>query len=210
MEVRTKLPRPHQWQLGLLAITILILAFAIFQVILQRADSYTYNGLPYDPPEMAADFLLIDQNNEPFRLSDHRGEVILLYFGFTHCPEACPLTLGVWNQVYDMLGSKASDVQFVFITIDPERDTPDQIAQHLSLFNPAFIGLTGSLAEIEDVATDYSVFFQKVEPETSGDYYLVNHTTLVFLIDQDGYLNLAFPYATGAQEILSDLEHLLE
>lgn len=168
-----------------------------------------FYGLPYDKPEFASEFSLLDQHNNIVQLSDFRGKVVLLYFGFTHCPDACPVTFGIWNQVTNILGDNVDQVQFLFISVDPERDTPEQLGKHLSLFTADIVGLTGTLGEIEDVATDYSVFFKQVESE-SGDYYWVNHTTLTFVIDQTGQLVLAFPYAVSAEDIVTDLEHWLE
>lgn len=174
-----------------------------------NAADYTFTGLPYDPLKPAADFALVDQNNQPFRLIDHRGKLVVLAFGFTHCPDVCPTNLNTWKRVKALLGDRADEVQFAFITVDPERDTPEHLGNFVSIFDPTFAGLSGSLADIEDVAQDYSVFFEKVETD-SPENYLVNHTALTFVVDQDGQLALAFPYGTSAADIAADLEYLLQ
>jgi protein SCO1/2 len=167
-----------------------------------------FHGLLYDPIEPAPGFELVDQNEQPISLSDLRGKLVLLYFGFTNCPDACPLTLSTWNQVHKALGTDAEKVRFVFVTVDPERDTPEVIGKHLALFNEEFVGLWGPLDEIEDIARSYNVFLQKVEIESAMGY-LVNHATLTFVIDPQGRLVLAHTLDTPSEEIVADIQTLL-
>lgn len=167
-----------------------------------------FNGLLYDPIEPAPSFELVDQHQQPVQLSDLRGNLVLLYFGFTNCPDACPITLATWNQVHRALGADADRVRFVFITVDPERDTPEIIGKHLALFNEDFIGLWGPLDEIEEIARSYNVYLQKVEVDSAVDY-LVNHATLTFVIDAQGRRVLAHPLDTPADEMIADLQTLL-
>lgn len=194
-------------------VVVILIATGIIGILswttIFTTPSDIFHGLPHEKPELASNFALTDQNNNIVQLSDFRGKIVLLYFGFTHCPDACPVTFGIWNQVTDILGDDIGQVQFLFITVDPERDTPEQIGKHLSLFSADILGLTGTLDEIEDVAIDYSIFFEMIESE-SGDYYWVNHTTLTFVIDQTGQLVLTFPYAIPAESIVADLEYWLE
>ena len=173
-------------------------------------EPHSFNGLSFDNPVLAPDFKLVDQNNQERRLTDFRGNIVLLFFGFTHCPDACPATLGTWQKVNDLLGENAGQVRFIMITVDPERDTPELMRKHPSIFNPAFIGLTGSVAQIEDIAQDYNVFFEKVDVGSAAGY-LVNHSTLTYVIDSDGLLVLAHrSYETGADEIVDDIEYIIE
>lgn len=228
--------RPLRVWLGLSVAIIVIAAAAIILSVVGvspfSVEPYAYHGLQFDAPEPAPDFTLIDQNRQPFRLSDHQGQVVMLYFGFTHCPDECPITLGTWKQVSNLLEDEADQVRFVMVTVDPERDTPERMAEYLAVFNPDFVGLSGSVAEIEDVALPYSVFFKKLPVEeeevrsahlTEGEHghadaedaqgeehYLVAHTTLTYVIDPDGQLVLAYPLGAGAQEIAADLRHLVE
>lgn len=202
--------RVRLWlSLALVVIVVGLAALAAAGAGLFRTQPYAFNGLPYEPPIPAPDFTLIDQYRQPVRLSDYRGKIVLLFFGFTHCPDACPTTLGTWLAVHRKLEAEAEQVRFVFITVDPERDTPERIKEHLDLFNPEFIGLRGSLAETEEVARAYNAFFEKVEVDSALDY-LVNHTALTYVIDQDGQLVLAYPYNTGSQKITADLRYMLK
>lgn len=193
---------------GIAFVALLVLAVVIWMTLFSEPE-YTFHGKAYDTLEFANDFTLTDQNNNLVSLSDYRGKVVMLYFGFTHCPEACPITFGIWNQVSNKLGENIEQVQFLFVTVDPQRDTPEVIAKHLSLFTADITGLTGTLEDIEDLASDYSVFMEHVETEGT-EYYLVNHTTLTFVINQEGQLVEAFPYATPADDIVADLQYLIE
>lgn len=209
----------------------MLAVFAITTLAGRRpAEAVPFNGLAFDPPEPAPDFTLTDQHGGTFHLSDQAGNVVLLYFGFTHCPDECPATLGKWKSVREELGAGAAQVRFVMVTVDPERDTPLVLDSYLANFGADFVGLSGSLEELEDVAQDYSVFFQKIglteeevqsahlaedpipahEHDDEEEVYLVNHTTLTYLIDRSGQLRLGYPIETPAAAILADLERLLE
>ena len=171
---------------------------------------YVFNGLLFDDPVTAPGFTLTDQNFQRVSLRDFHGQIVLLFFGFTNCPDACPATLETWKQLRRALGENSQHVRFVMITLDPERDTAERLGKHLSLFHPEFIGLTGSVTEIEDVAQDYNVFFETANVGSASGY-LVNHTTLTYIIDTNGKLVLAHrSYETKAQEIADDLEQLLK
>ncbi len=172
------------------------------------APPQTLKGLRYDPPRAAFDFSLTNQHSQTVRLSDFRGKVVLLFFGFTHCPDVCPTTLAKWQRIYRLLKDDADQARFVFITVDPERDTPERLKEHLELFNPAFVGLTGTLSEIEDVAREYSAFFSRIETGSAAGYLLA-HTALIYVIDRDGNLALGFPLESEAQSIADDVQLLI-
>jgi len=195
------------------------------------SETHLFNGLPFPVPEPAPDFSLMDQNNQQFRLSEHQGKFVLLYFGFTHCPDECPATLGIWKQVANRLEKDAEKVSFVMVTVDPERDTPQVMGDYLANFNSDFIGLSGPVETLEDISINYSVYFKRLrlteeevmsahvlgdEHEHSAEVndeheepYLVAHTTLTYLIDESGQLILAYPLETPTGEIVQDLEYLL-
>lgn len=172
-------------------------------------SSPSFRGTELDPPPPAPDFTLTDPHGQPFRLSDQRGKVILLFFGYTHCPDVCPTTLATWKQVHDALGGDADGVRFVFITVDPERDTPERLQQHLAVFNPRFIGLTGSPEELEPIYQAYHVYHEKVQASQSGVGYLVNHTAAVFVIDPQGRWRLSYSFGTLPEDIVHDVQALL-
>ncbi len=134
------------------------------------------------------DFFLTDQHGASFDSRALRGRVVLLFFGFTTCPDACPTTLSKLSQVYDLLGEAREQLQVVWVSVDPERDTPDRIKAYLEYWQMPVIGLTGTPEEVNRVAAGgYGVYYKRSEEETEAGY-LVDHTTLVYLIDPDGDL----------------------
>ncbi|HSJ58529.1 MAG TPA: SCO family protein, partial [Anaerolineae bacterium] len=127
---------------------------------------------PVDVP----DFELVDQAGAPWRLSDHRGDVVLLFFGYTSCPDVCPTTLATWRSVHEQLGDEAQRVRFVFVTVDPERDTPEHLGRHVNVFNPDFVGLTGDPNDLAAVYDIFDVYYEKVDVPQSALGYLIDHT----------------------------------
>ncbi len=170
----------------------------------------SFRGTPLSSPIPAPDFVLTDQHGQPFRLSDQRGYVVLLFFGYTSCPDVCPTTLATWKRVYEALGSDAERVRFVLITVDPERDTRGRLQQHLAIFNPAFIGLTGTPDELAAVYKAYGVYQAKAAASESAADYLVDHTASVYVIDRDGQWRLHFSFGTPAEDMVHDIRELLK
>lgn len=193
---------------GLLAVLVML-----SPIILRAASRLPlpgrYNGIVMQSPEPAADFQLTTQNGQRLALSDLRGKVVLLYFGYTFCPDACPTTLSELKKTRAALGAVADQVQVVMVTVDPTRDTPQALGDYLSYFDPTFIGLTGTEDELLAAATPYGVYFAKHEG-TSESGYLVDHTTSVMAIDEDGFLRLLFPYGTSGEAIAADLRRLMK
>lgn len=185
-----------------------LLGIALLFVLVFKKP-YTFNGTVIEPPLPMEDFLLKTANNESFRLSDQDGKITLLFFGYTNCPDVCPTTLAEFKQVYEKLGDDAQNVQFVMITADPERDTPDRISEFVSFFNPVFVGLSGERSELEKVYKEFSVFVEKQETDSAAGY-LVSHTASVFVLDQNSDLRLTFPYGTSASEMTDDIAQLLK
>ena len=191
-------------------IVLTLLSTTIAGCSLLASEPYIFNGMEFEDPVKAPIFALNDQNQSLVTLADLRGKVVLMFFGFTDCPDACPATLGTWKQVYELLGDDASKVEFIMITVDPERDTPEVLKKYLALFNPEFIGLTGSIEELEHLAQDYNAYFQKVDVGSAAGY-LVNHTTLTYVVDLHGNLVLAHrAYEVRPHELAEDLEYLLK
>ena len=174
-----------------------------------RGDSYTLKGGEFDPPQEAAAIELTDQYGEPFSLEEIEGDVGLIYFGYTTCPDLCPTTLSDFSYVKEQLGDDADQVHFMFITVDPDRDSLDRIGQYLDFFDPEFIGLRGDEAATEEVKAAYGVYSEKVEYPESATGYLVDHTSLVYVIDRDGKLRLTYPYGFDPDLIVEDVEYLL-
>jgi protein SCO1/2 len=170
---------------------------------------YIYQGSLIDPPMSATDFSLQDPDGQGFTLSEQRGKVVLIFFGYTSCPDVCPTTLADFKQIRERLGYAASNVEFIFVTVDPERDTAERIGQYVTTFHPKFIGLTGSQAELDAVYAGFGVFVEKEDTGSSAGY-LVSHTSRVYVIDQDGNLSLTFPFGMEAEAMANDIAHLVK
>lgn len=170
---------------------------------------YRYQGAIIDPPMPLQDFTLTDGNRDAFRLSTSRGKFILVFFGYTHCPDVCPITLSQFKQVKANLKEKAEDVAFIFVTVDPKRDTPEVLSQHLQRFDPGFIGLSGSEEELTPVWSMFGVY-REIRESSTADTYLVDHTARIYLIDPQGRLVLTYPYDIDYRVLLGDLLHLMK
>ena len=154
-------------------------------------------------------FSLIDEGGKTVTDRDFRGRYMLVYFGYTHCPDICPAELQVMAQALDRLGDKAAKVVPVFITLDPERDTPQAMADYVKSFGPNFVGLTGSPEAIAAAAKAYRVAYSKVENKDSADDYTVDHSALVYLMDQEGKYLAHFAYGTSAERMAENLGRFL-
>jgi protein SCO1/2 len=145
-------------------------------------------------------FQLVDQTGKPVTEKMLKGKWTAVFFGFTYCPDVCPTTLQVLAQAQDQLGPKAKDFQVVFISVDPERDTPAQLANYLSgsAFPKGTIGLTGTPAQVAVAAKAYRVFYEK---SGTGSDYLINHSTPTYLMDPKGRFNRVLPFGIGPEEV---------
>lgn len=170
--------------------------------------NYTYQGVLIDPPAPAADFILTDQAGKRYQLSQQHGKVALIFFGYTNCPDVCPITLSEFKRIKTILGERAGEVQFIYVTVDPERDTPERIRAYLANFDPDFIGLTGSRSELESVWKSYGVYQQRQDPGSAAGY-LVDHSARIYAIDPQGNWRLNYPFGMEPQKIAQDVAHLL-
>jgi len=153
-------------------------------------------------------FELVDHHRQLRTLEDFRGKVVVMFFGFTHCPDVCPTTLSELAAVLGKLGDQAKRVQVLFVTVDPERDTPEVLAGYVTAFNPDFIGLTGSAEQIATVAREFKIFYQKTEG-SRPDMYSVDHSAGTFVFDPQGRLRLYVRYGQDGDAIASDILRLL-
>jgi len=150
---------------------------------------------------------LADHNGKPRTLADFRGKVVTVFFGFTHCPDACPTTLAEMAQVAKALGPDADKLQVLFVTVDPERDTPQVLKQYVPSFNPAFLGLYGDAETTARAAKEFKVFYQKQPAKDGG--YSVDHGAGTFILDRKGRLRLFAQYGQAATTMLHDIRLLL-
>ncbi len=144
-------------------------------------------------------FTLIDRNGNSISDSEFRGKIMMVFFGFTHCPDVCPLTLATYTSTLELLGDKASLVAPVFITIDPARDTPERLKEFLANFDPRIIGLTGTEAQIKDVAALYKTYYSE---EQGG---MMNHSALIYIMGKDGAYIEHFPHTIAPEKLTKAL-----
>ena len=158
-----------------------------------------------DEPPLFADFELTDHRGMVQTEEDFKGRWMLVFFGFTNCPDVCPTTLSEVAAVMEGLGDEAAKVQPIFITIDPERDTLMALAEYVPLFDAGIIGLTGTPEQIAATSETFPIFFERIEEATAPGGYTMGHTSHLFLFDpRAGFAN-SWPYGTPAEEILADL-----
>ena len=193
--------------LGAVAGVVVILAVAYF-FVLPRFVPYVFHGSTIQSNQAAPSVELDGPNGSTVRLTDYEGKVVVLYFGYTFCPDVCPITLSKLDRAMDILGDKAEDVQVIMVSVDPERDTPEVLEQYMAHFNPNFIGVTGDTNAIDRIATVYGVYYEAAEGSDATGY-LVNHTATVMVVDKDGYLKLVLPFEGTAEEIAADLNFFL-
>jgi protein SCO1/2 len=169
---------------------------------------YTFQGSLIDPPVEAHQFELTDVNGQPFQLRDLDGQVVVMFFGYTSCPDVCPVTLSDFLRIRTQLGKEGDKVSFVFVTVDPERDDAERLKKYLANFDPAIIGLTGDREQLEPVWASYGVYQAKAEGG-DADYYLVDHSSRIYVIDPDGNLMLTYLFGTENQVIAEDVRHII-
>ena len=186
----------------------LVTYLVLWLVILPRFQPHVFNGVVIQSQTPAPRVDLITSDGSRASLSDFEEKLVVLYFGYTFCPDACPTTLSTLKRAMDEMGGKAEDVQVIMVSVDPARDTPEILDEYLGFFDERFLGMTGTEAEIASVATVYGVFFQANEGSAETGY-LVDHTASLMVVDRDGYLKLILPTEVTVDQIVSDLEYLL-
>ena len=188
-------------------IILLVGLVAAISLIFAKPPSFrgTLYGEPFPP---AAEFELTKADGEVFRMSEQRGKIVLLFFGYTSCPDVCPTTLAEMTQVINELGDASQNVQVVFVSVDPKRDTPEKVQEYAARFNPTFIGLSGSQTELDPIWQSYSIFRTEVQTDSAMGY-AVDHTARLNLIDAEGNLRLSYAYGTPVEDIVHDIRLLL-
>jgi len=156
------------------------------------------------------DFILHDQDGKIFHLKDHRGEIVLLFFGYTTCPDVCPTTFSKLARVYALLGPLRQKVLTVFVTIDPPRDTPQKLKEYLQYFNINAMGLTGTKQEIDAVVDSYKATYDRVETNSSALGYMFDHTDYLYLIDTQGKTSHLFHPEDKAQDMAQIIEGFIK
>jgi protein SCO1 len=173
-----------------------------------RTGAHAFHGTPYPEAEPAPDFALTDHHGNPVRLADFREETVLLFFGFTHCPDVCPLTLMRLGEVLEGLGRRAERARILLVTVDPERDTPEVLDAYVRRFGPRVTGLTGDPATLEAMRRAYGVYAQ-MHPGHGDGEPMVMHTDAVFGIDRSGQLRVLLHADGPEEELRADIRTLL-
>jgi len=158
--------------------------------------------------ETSTNFALTDQDGKPFQLSQLRGKAVLLFFGYTSCPDACPTTLAKLTRVYKLLGRDAENVVTIFVSVDPERDTPSVLKKYLEYFRLNSRGLTGTKDEIDVVVKQYGARYEFEKSDSAAGYH-VNHSTDLYLLNQKGELAHRFAYEGRQQEIADEIRKVM-
>jgi len=184
----------------LVGVSILV-GLLVLTALLYLTSKPSFRGALITPPWPAPELSLTDHNGSPFKMTDQRGRVVLLYFGYVNCPDECPLTMAHLKLARESLGSRAQDVQVVMVSTDPVRDTPQALKDFMEHFDPSFLGLTGTPAELQRVWKDYGVTV-----EAGGE----THSTFLYVIDPNGDVRETFLPDTEPQDIARDVGLLLK
>jgi len=156
----------------------------------------------------ARDFKLTDHNGTVRTLADFKGKAVAVFFGYIHCPDVCPTTLSDFSAALKQLGPQAEQVQVIFVTLDPQRDTPDLLKQFVPAFNPGFLGMFTDADGLKRLAHEYKVVYQKTSVKGADDY-LIDHSAGTYIYDPQGRLRLLMPYGSSPETIAHDLRILL-
>jgi len=208
-QILTRL-RMMQMALAIMLGLLLAAAFVVWQTYQGEARRAQMREMAMRAPptgSIGGPFTLTDQNGKTVRDTNFRDKYMLVYFGYTYCPDLCPTGLESIAHALDQLGPDAKKIQPIFITVDPARDTPDKLKQYVASFHPQIIGLTGTPEQIAAVAREYQVYYAKGEDVDNGDY-LMDHSTLIYVMDPNGKFVMTFPDDTDPTAMTEALRTL--
>lgn len=171
-------------------------------------ESTTLFGTDITGADFADDFSLTDHHGAHRQLADYRDKVVALFFGFTHCPDICPTTMADLAAAMKLLGADSDEVQVLFVTVDPERDTPEVLAQFVPSFDSRFVGLTGTVEEIDRAARIFRIFYAR-QQEPGQQSYSFDHSAGVYVYDKQGKIRIYMKYGQKPAELAHDLRSLL-
>ncbi|MBL0940060.1 MAG: SCO family protein [Gemmatimonadaceae bacterium] len=191
---------------GVGALTRAALTFAILAACNREPK---FEGVAIDPPRPMPNFEFVRSDSTRVALAPEAGRPLVLFFGYTHCPDVCPTTLADWTRVKSKLGAKAERVRFVFVTVDPDRDTPDVAQRYARQYDSTFVGVSGDGPTTAAITSAYGVASAKEDQQTAAGY-LVSHSSQVFLVNDAGALVALYPFGTRWESLAADLEQLLD
>ena len=172
-------------------------------------DKPQFNAIDITGADYAKGFTLTDQNGQSRSLSDFKGQVVVLFFGYTQCPDVCPTSMTELVEIKRLLGSDANKLQGVFVTVDPARDTPELLKAYMANFDPTFVAFIPTLEQLALVAKDYKIYYKRVEGKTPTSY-TVDHSAGSYVYDTQGNLRLYSRYGVGPQVLAQDIQTLLK
>jgi len=185
-------------------------ALALVLMLAGPAHGTEFKGGLLTPSKAAPDVALTTQDGKDFRLSRERGNVVALWFGYTFCPDVCPTTLAELAQTRTRLGADAKRFRIVFVTVDPERDTPARLREYVNAFSRSFTALTGPPERLAEARKAYGVVAEKRVVQGTAATYLIDHSAFVYVIDPAGQLRLMFPFGMPIEDMVHDIKLLLE
>lgn len=206
MVIATKVHKPSPWLVGLV-LAVGLMGMGLGAWLRLRTPPI---GTTIEPPKLMPNFELRNQDNLLVHLSDLQGKPVLMIFGYTHCPDVCPLGLVDFKKVKAALGDQGAAVNYLFISVDGDRDTPDVLKRYMAAFDSQFMGLTERPFIVSEVAASYNAKFMRRISSTAQKEYLVSHTTETYLLDQHGNLRRVYPYAAPTDAIARDVKQLLD
>jgi protein SCO1/2 len=186
----------------------LLLAAAVIVLAACSPDKPQFRSSDVTGTAFGRDFALTDHTGKPRTLADFRGKVVVLFFGYTQCPDVCPTTLATLAEAMRQLGPDAAKVQVLFATVDPERDTRELLAAYVTAFNPSFLGLSGDADATAHTAKEFKILYEK-RPGKTPESYTVDHSAGTFIFDSQGRLRLYVGYGQGAEVFAHDIRELL-
>lgn len=187
---------------------LLILATGLLAGCDTAQTHLKFNATELIDPQFARDFELRDPSGQIRRLADWRGKVVLIFFGYTQCPDVCPTALNRAAAVMERMGTDANRVQVLFVTVDPARDTPELLAEYVPAFHPSFLGLYASLEDTPKMAKEFKVFY-KMNPGKTPSTYTIDHSVTTFAYDPTGKLRLAIGHDATPEAVTQDIKTLL-
>lgn len=202
-----------KWVVGVAAALLLAVAGAtlfVTGVFGSTEEPHIFASVVYDPVEPVPDFTLTAHDGDPFTLSDHEGEVVAIYFGYTHCPDVCPLTLNNLARAKEMLPEDlGDDLEVVMLSVDPARDTVATLANYVPHFDDDFVGVSGEPGDVQRVLEDWRIRVELGEPDENGNY-LVGHPSFTLVLDRNGQRRLKMNHIVTVDQMAADLRAVLE
>lgn len=204
---------------GLASGVLLLLLMAVLLALRQHTitsentalpDATPYQGTEIDPPLLLNDFAMPASTGQTLHLSDFRGKWVMLFFGFTHCPDICPVTLTDYVRVIEQLGADADALQVLFISVDGARDTPAVLANYVTRFNPSFVGLQGTTETLSTIQGQFGLQYEYIPLNDGTSNYTVDHSARTYLIDPQGQLRITFSFGTETDVLLNRIRQAVQ